>query len=161
MKIQKSTTFALFAVLELARDPESQMSTAEIAAAYGISVHHLAKVMRQLVRAGMVQSARGAGGGNRFVGKTNRITLYDVVALFEDDLASEFDVAQTGISAGVGTGIGRALQSVGDEIEDLTRATLQSITLATLLKHAAKAEGSQRDSEVLRATVEDTLAPLT
>lgn len=157
MKIQKSTTFALFAVLELARDPEGQMSTAEIATAYGISAHHLAKVMRQLVRAGLVQSVRGAGGGNRFAGKANRVTLYDVVALFEDNLASEFDVAETG----VGTGIGRALQSVGDEIEDLTRATLQSITLATLLKHAARAEGAPSAAQAVQTTLEDNLAPLT
>ncbi len=157
MKIHKSTTFALLAVLELARDPEGQMSTAEIATAYNISVHHLAKVMRQLVRAGLVQSVRGAGGGNRFAGKANRVTLYDVVALFEDNLASEFDVAE----AGVGTGIGQALQSVGDEIEDLTRATLQSITLATLLKHAAKAEGVSGNTKAVEAALQESLAPLT
>ena len=157
MKIQKSTTFALFAVLELARDPEGQMSTAEIAEAYDISVHHLAKVMRQLVRAGLVQSVRGAGGGNRFAGNANRLTLYDVVALFEDNLASEFDVKDTGVV----TGIGRALQSVGDEIEDLTRATLQSITLTTLLKHAAKADGGTEKSVVTSASLRNSLAPLT
>jgi Rrf2 family protein len=159
VKIQKSTTFALFAVLELARDPEAQLSTAEIAEAYGISVHHLAKVMRQLVRAGLVQSVRGAGGGNRFNGNPNRITLYDVVALFEDNLASEFDVAEAGPN--VGSGIGRALQSVGDEIEDLTRATLQSITLATLLKHAAKVDGTPSEARAVQTTLEDRLEPLT
>ena len=157
MKIQKSTTFALFAVLELARDPEAQMATGEIADAYGISVHHLAKVMRQLVRAGLIQSVRGAGGGYKFSANPNRVTLYDVVALFEDNLASEFEVP----GASVGTGIGRALQMVGDEIEDLTRATLQSITLATLLRHAARAEASPSPDTVREAVEESSLEPLT
>ncbi|MDP7545889.1 MAG: Rrf2 family transcriptional regulator, partial [Alphaproteobacteria bacterium] len=56
MRLQKSTEFALYAVLELAADPDRQLSTAGIAARYGISAHHLAKVMRQLVRAGLIQS---------------------------------------------------------------------------------------------------------
>ena len=157
MKIQKSTTFALFAVLELARDPEAQLATGEIAEAYSISVHHLAKVMRQLVRAGLIQSVRGAGGGYRFSANPNRVTLYDVVALFEDNLASEFEVP----GASVGTGIGRALQMVGDEIEDLTRATLQSITLATLLRHAARAEASPTSNDIMDAVRETDLEPLT
>ena len=161
MKIQKATTFALFAVLELARDPEAKISTAEIAEAYDISVHHLAKVMRQLVRAGFVQSVRGAGGGNRFSGNANRLTLYDVVALFEDDLASEFDVARDGVSVMNSHGIGRALQSIGDEIEDLTRATLQSITLATLLKHAAKVDGAKPEPQHIKSSLKASIEPLT
>ena len=48
MKLQKATLFALFAVLELARDPSRQVSAAEIAEIYGVSVNHLAKVMRDL-----------------------------------------------------------------------------------------------------------------
>ena len=157
MKIQKSTTFALFAVLELARDPAAQLATGEIADSYGISVHHLAKVMRQLVRAGLIQSVRGAGGGYRFSANPNRVTLYDVVALFEDNLASEFEVP----GASVGTGIGRALQMVGDEIEDLTRATLQSITLTTLVRHAARAEASPTSTDIMDVVRETDLEPLT
>jgi Rrf2 family transcriptional regulator, nitric oxide-sensitive transcriptional repressor len=157
MKIQKSTTFALFAVLELARDPEAQLATGEIADAYDISVHHLAKVMRQLVRSGLIRSVRGAGGGYKFSANPNRVTLYDVVALFEDNLASEFEVP----GASVGTGIGRALQMVGDEIEDLTQATLQSITLATLLRHAARAEAATTASDIKEVVTEGDLEPLT
>jgi Rrf2 family transcriptional regulator, nitric oxide-sensitive transcriptional repressor len=157
MKIQKSTTFALFAVLELARDTKAQLATGEIADAYDISVHHLAKVMRQLVRSGLIQSVRGAGGGYRFAANPNRVTLYDVVALFEDNLSSEFAVP----GASVGTGIGRALQMVGDEVEDLTRATLQSITLATLLRHAARAEAATSSTEIRDVVTEGDLEPLT
>ncbi len=157
MKIQKSTMFALYAVLELAKDPAAQLATGEIAAKYDISVHHLAKVMRQLVRAGLIQSVRGAGGGYRFSANPNRLTLYDVVSLFEDNLASEFEVDE----AGVETGIGRALQSVGDEIEDLTRATLQSITLTTLLRHAAKRENANRHSDAATHEPLQDLEPLT
>ncbi len=133
MRLQKSTQFALYAVLELAADPERQMSTADIAVRYGISAHHLAKVMRRLVRAGLIQSVRGVGGGYRFSGNVRRVTLWDIMELFEPD-ARNGDDDEPGFS----TPISQALDSVRAEIDDLTRATMQSITLKSLLKFAPK-----------------------
>lgn len=131
MKLQVSTQIALYAVLELASDPSRQLSAGEIAERYGISTHHLAKVMRPLVREGLVQSARGAGGGYRFRGRASRTTLFDVISLFED-LSSELELVNDGPMRS--TEIGAALNAVRSEIDELTRATLQSITLKTLLK---------------------------
>ena len=135
MKLHKATVFGLYAVLELAREPERQLSTATIAERYDISSHHLAKVMRTLVRGGMVQSVRGAGGGYRFSGNANRVTLMDIITLFES-VGSELDLAAGEVTPP--TAVGAALQAVRDEIDDLTRATLQSITLRTLIKSADK-----------------------
>ncbi|NQV58901.1 MAG: Rrf2 family transcriptional regulator [Alphaproteobacteria bacterium] len=129
MRLQKSTEFALYAVLELAADPGRQMSTADIAVRYGISAHHLAKVMRQLVRAGLIQSVRGVGGGYRFSGNVKRVTLWDIIELFEPEAPGDGD-------AGYDTPIARALDRVRAEIDDLARATMQSITLKSLLKFA-------------------------
>ena len=144
MKIQKSTTFALFAVLELARDPAAQLATGEIADSYGISVHHLAKVMRRLVRAGLIQSVRGVGGGYRFSGNVRRVTLWDVMELFEPDAQGVEDD-----EAAIGTPISQALDNVRAEIDDLTRATMQSITLKSLLKFAPK----EIDDELLLRSI--------
>ncbi len=147
MRLQKSSQFALYAVLELASDPARQLSTAEIAERYAISSHHLAKVMRTLVRAGMVQSVRGAGGGYRFAANAGRTTLLDVIQLFET-LEPEFDV---GFAAGAGgTPVGAALQAVSEEINELANATLQSITLKSLLKYAPRPEPSVLDETLQR-----------
>jgi len=62
MKLQKSTSLALVSVLEAASHPERQVAAAEIAEKYGVSPHHLAKVLRELGRAGMMESARGSEG---------------------------------------------------------------------------------------------------
>ncbi len=74
---------------------------------------------------------RGAGGGYRFCGRANRTTLLDVIALFED-LSSELELVNEGPMRS--TEIGAALNAERREIDELTRATLQSITLKTLLK---------------------------
>ena len=130
MKLQTSSRLAIFAVLELARDPEIQKSVHDIGQKYGVSPHHLAKVMKTLNRAGLVQATRGVGGGYRFTGNARRVTLRDVVALFEDVLyatAANTDAADE-------TEAGRALRSVLVEIDDITNATLGATTLATMLK---------------------------
>ncbi|NQU55713.1 MAG: Rrf2 family transcriptional regulator [Rhodospirillales bacterium] len=128
MRLQKATQCALFAVLELAQNPEHQVSAADIAEKYSISANHLAKVMRDLSRAGLVDSMRGAGGGYRFSGNAKRITLYDIVKMFED-------VGQEGRpEAGDDSPIGRALKQVTTEIDEITVSTLKSITLSTLMK---------------------------
>ena len=84
MRLQKNTALALYSVLEFAGEPARHISAAEIAAKYGVSPHHLAKVLAELARAGVVESARGVGGGYRFVGNARRLTLLDVIRMFED-----------------------------------------------------------------------------
>lgn len=130
MKLQKATLFALFSVLELARDPERQMSAAEIAEIYGISVNHLAKVLRGLGRAGLVEAVRGVGGGYRFSGNAKRTSLYDVIDLFGDIVT---DGSELPGPAGE-TEIAQALGRVLNEVDEIAIATFKSISLATLLK---------------------------
>lgn len=127
MKLQIASRLAVYAALELAARPDKQLSVAEIAAKYDVSAHHLAKVMNVLGRAGLVRSVRGAGGGHQFCGNPRRVTLLDVVSMFEDVAAADPDLP------GQGTDEAKALQNVLGEIDDITRATLGSLTISTML----------------------------
>lgn len=142
MKLQKASRYALYAVLHLASEPGKQFSTAEIAEAYGVSIHHLAKVMRTLVRSGLIESVRGVGGGYRFAGNLRRTTLWDVIHEFE---SLESDIDTPGELSGKAEVVVRGLDSVMDEIDGLNRATLDSITLKTLLRYGE--ENLERDSQ--------------
>jgi Rrf2 family protein len=130
MKLQISTRLALYAALQLADDPRKQFAAAEIAERFGISVNHLAKVLRTLGRAGLVEAVRGAGGGYRFRGNVRRVTLFDVIQLFEDIASNGRGDEEPGAASDEGRALGRVL----DEVDDIARATLSSITLATMLK---------------------------
>ncbi len=138
MKLQISSRLAIFALLKLAADSDRQLSVAGIGEEYGVSSHHLAKVMNVLVRAGLVRSVRGAHGGYQFSGNVRRTTLLDVIQLFENIGAD--------VSAAVGdrTSQGRALREVLGEIDDIARATLGSITIATMLKLVERRRNSGR-----------------
>ena len=129
MRLQVSTHLAIFAVLELTAREGLQLSVAEIGKKYGVSSHHLAKVMHVMGRAGLVRSVRGVGGGYQFVGNARRTTLLDVVQLFED-LSS----AEPGAAAADATGEEQTLSEILGEIDDVVRATLGSITIATMRK---------------------------
>jgi Rrf2 family transcriptional regulator, nitric oxide-sensitive transcriptional repressor len=134
MKLQKASRYALYAVLHLASTPDRQYSTAEIAQAYGISIHHLAKVMRTLVRSGLIESVRGVGGGYRFAGNVRRTTLWDVIHEFES-LESAIDIPDE--LRGTTRIVMSGLDSVNSEIDGLIRSTLDSITLKTLLRYGS------------------------
>ena len=129
MKLQKKTSLALYSVIEFAADPGRHVSSAEIAAKYGVSAHHLAKVLSDLARAGIVESVRGAGGGYRFLGNARRLTLLDVIRVFED-----LGQAPARREAGDATPVGIALRLVQSEIDEIAKATFGSITLATMLR---------------------------
>ncbi len=127
MKLQKNTSLALFSVLEFAGAPLRHVPAAEIADKYGVSPHHLAKVLAVLARAGVVESVRGVGGGYRFAGNARRLTLLDIVEMFEE-LGPMEPVASRE------SPVERALDTVLGEIDANARATLGSITLATMLR---------------------------
>ncbi|HEY6858493.1 MAG TPA: Rrf2 family transcriptional regulator [Pseudolabrys sp.] len=129
MKLQISTRLAIFAILELAEREGLQLSVADIGQKYGVSSHHLAKVMHVMGRARLVRSVRGAGGGYQFIGNARRTTLLDVVQLFEDSSAVEQD-----IEIADATPEGQALRRILGEIDNIARATLGSVTIATMRK---------------------------
>lgn len=130
MKLQTGTSLALYSILEAAGNPDRQISAADIATKYGVSIHHLAKVLRELGRAGLVESSRGVGGGYRFVGNAKRLTLMDIIELFEDIGPRQ----PYGAAGETVTDTARALDHVLSEIDEIAKATFRSITMATMLQ---------------------------
>jgi Rrf2 family protein len=128
MKLQKNTVLALYSVIEFAANPGRHLSTAEIAVRQGVSAHHLAKVLAELARAGIVESVRGVGGGYRFAGNARRLTLMDVIARFED-----IDGAKPG-GGDPATPAAQALAAIESEIDEMAKATFRSITLETMMR---------------------------
>ena len=152
MKLQKNTRLALYSVLEFAKDPTRHVAASEIAAKYGVSPHHLAKVLSELARTGVVESVRGVGGGYRFAGNARRLTLMDVIRMFEDLSVPEGERREPGEE----TPVGQALAVVLSEIDEIATATFSSITLATLLRLL---ERQQREPPAARARVGKSPSP--
>jgi Rrf2 family protein len=125
LKFNKSTRLALAAMLEVARAGGGPVSSTEIAERRGVSRHHLAKVLQQLVRAGFLVTARGVKGGHTLGRDAREVTLRDVVEAFEPSAAAVEEADP-------------ALQSVFEELDEQVAATLDSISLRTLVSRSVR-----------------------
>ncbi|MFO0982315.1 MAG: Rrf2 family transcriptional regulator [Planctomycetota bacterium] len=132
MRWNKSTRFALYAAMEMVRAGDGLVSAVGIAGKYRISLHHMAKVLQQMARAGIVQAVRGVGGGYRLAKPPKDTSLLDIVEVFEGPI----DI-QTCLLTDTADPCGMAdlcrLKRVFDEIEQQAFFTLKSIRLSTLV----------------------------
>lgn len=85
MRLTMQSDFAFRTLIYLAAKPQELASAKEVAEAYGISTHHLAKVAQKLQRAGFVHSVRGAQGGMRLARPAQEIMLGTVVRCMESE----------------------------------------------------------------------------
>jgi Rrf2 family nitric oxide-sensitive transcriptional repressor len=67
----------------LAAHPDRVVSIQEISRAYGVSQHHLVKVVQRLVQHGLVASVRGRNGGLRLNRAASDINVGQLVRLTE------------------------------------------------------------------------------
>lgn len=87
MRLTSFTDYGLRVLMRLAGDPSRGFTTAELAAEFGVSRNHLAKVISALAAGGLLRTRRGGGGGAELARPPASIRLGDVVALLEADQA--------------------------------------------------------------------------
>lgn len=77
--LSQTTEYALRLVVLLASQRGRPVTIPELARSTKIPEGYLAKVLRQLARAGMVHSQRGPKGGSVLIGRPEEISVLDVV----------------------------------------------------------------------------------
>ncbi|TWT63371.1 RrF2 family transcriptional regulator [Rubinisphaera italica] len=85
MQLTTQTDYALRTLMYLA-SRSGRAKVAEVADLFGISSHHVAKVVNLLSRYGYIRSVRGLGGGIELAKKANEIPLGEVVERFEGNM---------------------------------------------------------------------------
>ncbi len=87
MRLSTQTDYAVRTVFELAqREPGAVVQTRDIAAAQGLPEGYLAKVIQSLVRAGVLHSSRGTGGGVSLARPRAEISVRDVFEAIDGPL---------------------------------------------------------------------------
>ena len=89
MHLTTHTDYALRLLIYLQARPKEPASVREVAEAYGISAHHLAKVAQSLSALGWIDSRRGRGGGLTLAKGTPGLGLGQVVRALEPDAMVE------------------------------------------------------------------------
>ena len=77
--LSQTTEYALRIVVQLASQRDRPVTIPELASTTKIPSGYLAKVLRQLSRAGLIHSQRGPNGGSVLVREPEDLTVLDVV----------------------------------------------------------------------------------
>ena len=88
MRLTTRSEYALLALIHLSRQsPEDYQSVQSIGSSRDIPAKYLEQILLTLKRARFVQSQRGQRGGYRLARPASRISLAEVVRLFDGPLA--------------------------------------------------------------------------
>jgi Rrf2 family nitric oxide-sensitive transcriptional repressor len=132
MQLTQYTDFGLRTLIALAINPGEQLTVTGISQAYGISRHHLVKVVARLAELGYVETLRGKGGGVRLARAPGQIRIGAVVR----DMEAELGVVECLEEGGGHCVIAPACRLKG-LLRDATREFLDSLdryTLADVLR---------------------------
>ena len=109
MEITLKTIYAVQVVQALSKSPLCILRT-ELAAQTGIPPEYIAQVVQPLIRAGIVESLKGPGGGYALARAVGKIKLADVVVAVYPGLV-EKEADDTPAAARIRSGIARVLMA--------------------------------------------------
>jgi FeS assembly SUF system regulator len=87
LRMGKLTDYATVVLATLALDPARHSAAAELAERTRLKLPTVSKVLKELQRAGMVLSSRGAQGGYRLARRADEITAAQILDVFEGPVA--------------------------------------------------------------------------
>lgn len=87
MQLSSFSDFGLRSLMYLAEHPDRRCSVKEISDYYGVSRHHLVKVIYRLAQLGYVLSYKGKGGGIQLAHAANELLLGNLVKQLETNMA--------------------------------------------------------------------------
>jgi Rrf2 family protein len=134
MKFSAQEEYGLRCLLEIGKQgPEGSLTIPEIAAAEGLSVPYVAKLVRALRQGGFVKSTRGQSGGYTLASPPSQIVVGEVLAtlggkLFDPEYCERYHGAVDSCTHSIDCSIRslwRAVQSGVDQV--LSRTTLESL----------------------------------
>ncbi len=144
--LTKKTDYALVALAFLAKhqgqvdEQAATVSARDIAEHHGLPLPVLMNVLKELAKARLVKSVRGAGGGYVLATSPQQISVLDVVTAMEGPLRLARCVDDLPI---VGQGCPHAckcgIQSAVHQLHDRLAGFFTSVTLADLLEKAQPA----------------------
>jgi FeS assembly SUF system regulator len=130
LRVTKLTDYATVVMTALAARPDVVLSAPELAEQAGLEAPTVAKVLKPLAQAGLVEGFRGANGGYRLARAAETITLIEIVEAMEGPLGmTECSVhaGQCGIEDSCG------VRANWRHINDVVADALRGVSLAQML----------------------------
>lgn len=127
-KLGKLTDYGTVLMTALAAAPARVQTSQELAAGTRLAAPTVAKLLKLLGKAGLVESLRGAHGGYRLARPPERITVADIVSALEGPIA----LTECSVHRGCGIENHCGVRSNWRVINDAIRSALEAVTLAQM-----------------------------
>lgn len=129
MHLSQSVTYAVMATLQLAQsDDRTPIPRGQIAAKGEMPERFLLGILRDLVKAGILRSSRGGGGGFTLARMPEEVSLLDIIEAVDGPIPVGLPA-----NARFPEESGEWLEGILSEISLDTRQRLGSVTLARLM----------------------------
>ncbi|MGR8953440.1 MAG: SUF system Fe-S cluster assembly regulator [Gammaproteobacteria bacterium] len=133
LRVSKLTDYATVILSFMAKDTGSVHAAIEIAAATGIALPTVSKILKLLVHEHVLISTRGAKGGYALASTPDKITVAAVISALEGPIAlTECSISHQGCEQASGCGIRGNWGLINEAIQN----ALESVTLADMIKPA-------------------------
>lgn len=131
LRISRLTDYGTVVLAHLAHDGAALASASEVAAATGIGLPTVSKLLKALGKAGLVTSTRGSHGGYKLARDAREISAADVIDALEGPVSiTECSADEGNCNLAAVCGVGNAWQRINVAI----RRALDEVSLADLLR---------------------------
>lgn len=130
LRVTRLTDYATVVLTVLAARPGVVLSAVELAEAAGLEIPTVAKLLKPLAQAGLVEGFRGAGGGYRLTRDAADISLIEIVEAMEGPLGMTECSLHDG-NCGIQQSCG--VRANWRRINDVVADALRGVTLAQML----------------------------
>lgn len=127
LAITEATSIAIHLCVRLTQTGDEFYSTRKVAEEFDMSVHHLAKVVQKLVKAGILESSRGGQGGVRLLKSKEELSVADLNTAVVD-LEKGGCLLSQKVCTGCKCSFGKWINAENTKIqESLRKTTIQEI----------------------------------
>ena len=153
MKISAHEEYGLRCLVQLARAEvhAESLTLNQIANREGLSVANAGKLMWILVKAGLVQSTRGASGGYTLARPASEIRLSEVIRILDEDTVDRFCKTHAGVLDVCVHTTDCGIRPVIVGLHEIVQQALSEITLAELIGSEKKVDARLHQIQKLQA----------
>jgi Rrf2 family protein len=135
MKITASEEYGVRCILQIAREPSGYLTIPQIAKREALTSAYVAKLMRLLLRGGLLQSTRGKNGGYRLARPAEQISVLSVLDTLSTPIFSkEFCNRFTGTACACRHDSDCAIRALWMAIDSVVRDALSATMITTLFR---------------------------
>ena len=130
IKLSRLTDYGVVVMSQMAQDMAVTRTAPELAAASGVPAPTVAKLLKLLVKVGLVESWRGVNGGYALTRGIDEITAADIIEALEGPVA--LTACVDGSDADCGVESLCPMRGGWEKVNRAVRAALEEVTLAEL-----------------------------